>query len=352
MTKDILITFDYELFLGFRSGSVQNCLLEPTSKILRVLQDNNCKAIFFVDLTYLNQLKIVSSDYTQALIDYNLLIEQLKTIAKLGHFIHYHIHPHWLDAIYLPKENEWDLSNKDCFALSNLEEGEVSQIFEDSYNILQNDIGLNISKHNPVGFRAGGLYIQPFNTLQEVFKKYFIAYDFSVLQGAKSSDSQGRFSFDYSVCPKLPVYRFSNDVNKIDENGPFTEVLLKQVELKNGYKIANGLFYRLMKKHSQHIIIGDGKSSGNVINKPVNGRKKYFKALETISIEMINPVRASLYMKELKMNNFIHFISHPKLFSPYCIKQFDLFLKKAKRNFIIETDFKKIIEHQSRSNGE
>ena len=100
------------------------------------------------------------------------------------------------------------------------------------------------------------------------------------------------------------------------------------------------------------MIFGDGNSSGNIINKPSNRWKNYFSVSETVSIEMINPVRARLYMKELKRKNFIHFISHPKLFSPYCIKQFDLFLKKAKRKFIIETDFKKIIEHQSLINGQ
>jgi hypothetical protein len=348
MKKKLLITFDYELFLGRRSGSVKNCLIQPTYELLEVLNRHKIKAIFFVDLTYLSQLNSIKNSRKLAMSDFKEIETQLRKIQDTGHKIYWHIHPHWLDAIYLPKINQWDLSSKKRFAISNLTQNEISYVFQQSYEILK-EFKLN---EQAVGFRAGGLYVQPFSKLKPFFKKYNIHYDFSVLQGAKSSDGKGQFSFDYSDCPKLPVYRFSNDVNKIDENGPFTEVSMKQIELKNGYKIVNGLLYRLMKKHSHHIIIGDGKSSGNVINKPATRWKNYFRVFETVSIEMINPVRARLYMKELKKNNFIHFISHPKLFSPYCIKQFDLFLKKAKRNFIIETDFKKIIEHQSRSNGE
>ena len=347
MKKKLLITFDYELFLGRRSGSVKNCLILPTSKVLEVLNRHKIKAIFFVDLTYLSQLNSIKNSRKLAMSDFKEIETQLSVIQDTGHKIYWHIHPHWLDAIYLPKINQWDLSSKKRFTISNLTQNETNYIFQKSFEILK-EFNLN---EQAVGFRAGGLYVQPFFKLKPFFKKYNIHYDFSVLQGAKSSDSKGRFSFDYSDCPKIPVYHFSNDVNKIDENGPFTEVSMKQIELKNGYKIANGLFYRLMKKRSHHIIFGDGNSSGNIINKPENRRKNYFRAFETASIEMINPVRTRLYMKELKKNNFIHFISHPKLFNPYSIKQFDIFLKKVIKNFTIETDLNKIIENQSRSNG-
>ncbi len=36
--KNVLFTFDYELFLCERSGRVQECLLSPTDEILRVLR--------------------------------------------------------------------------------------------------------------------------------------------------------------------------------------------------------------------------------------------------------------------------------------------------------------------------
>ena len=52
MKKNILLTFDYELFLGSRSGTVDNCLIIPTSKILEVLKRHGAKAVFFIDTSY------------------------------------------------------------------------------------------------------------------------------------------------------------------------------------------------------------------------------------------------------------------------------------------------------------
>ena len=55
--KQILLTFDFELFLGSRSGTVDNCLIKPTQELMKVLVPNNLSAIFFVDTLYLHRLK-------------------------------------------------------------------------------------------------------------------------------------------------------------------------------------------------------------------------------------------------------------------------------------------------------
>ena len=47
LKKSILLTFDYELFLGPSSGTAQNCIITPTEKILEVLANTKSKAIFF-----------------------------------------------------------------------------------------------------------------------------------------------------------------------------------------------------------------------------------------------------------------------------------------------------------------
>ena len=56
-TKNLLITFDYELFLGRRSGRPLDCMLEPTKLLLDKLKLYGAKAVFFVDCTYLCRLK-------------------------------------------------------------------------------------------------------------------------------------------------------------------------------------------------------------------------------------------------------------------------------------------------------
>ena len=55
--KRAIITFDYEVFLGRETGTVENCVLKPTEEILKILRANNAKAVFFVDTTWLIFLK-------------------------------------------------------------------------------------------------------------------------------------------------------------------------------------------------------------------------------------------------------------------------------------------------------
>ena len=45
-SKQVLFTFDYELFLGHRSGSVENCMILPTKKLLEVLKKYRAKVLF------------------------------------------------------------------------------------------------------------------------------------------------------------------------------------------------------------------------------------------------------------------------------------------------------------------
>ena len=52
--KNLLITLDYELYLGELSGSVEKCILEPAEKLRVIFKENKLKKIiFFLDTTYL-----------------------------------------------------------------------------------------------------------------------------------------------------------------------------------------------------------------------------------------------------------------------------------------------------------
>ena len=55
--KTLLFTFDYELFLGKRSGNVLDSVITPTQEVLNILNEYSIRAIFFVDTTWLIKLK-------------------------------------------------------------------------------------------------------------------------------------------------------------------------------------------------------------------------------------------------------------------------------------------------------
>ena len=97
----MILTFDYEVFLGHQTGTIDNCVLKPTRQILEVLKQNNAKAIFFVDATWLLFLK------ENIPADLRLVEEQLLDIIKTGSTVELHLHPQWINAYIIGDKIEF-----------------------------------------------------------------------------------------------------------------------------------------------------------------------------------------------------------------------------------------------------
>ena len=333
--KQLLLTFDFELFLGDKSGTVENCMLKPTEEIIKVLSKYKLSSIFFVDTLYLFRLKQISEFHEKAKFDYNKIIQLLSKIAGSGGYVFHHLHPHWLDAKYLVDINQWDVSDKTKFALSNLSQGEIEMVFNQSNQIIQ-EIYTGIQKPKTFGYRAGGLYAQPFLNYKSQMDKYNISLDFSVLRNAKSDGNKSAYKFDYSQYPKERIYHFSEEVNEENNEGKFIEFTLDQCQIDGLYKILNGLYYRKNYKKDSWKRWGDGTSSGNIVKSTERSNK--LKSEESFSIELLNNVKSSLYTDYFKKEDFLHLISHPKLCSPMNVIALDKFLSKVNSKYTIESD--------------
>lgn len=341
MKKNILLTFDFELFLGSSSGSVDNCLIKPTLELMKVVEKYQLSPVFFVDTLYLHRLKEITTTNIPAAKDYEKIKQLLQRIISYGGYIFHHIHPHWLDAIYLPDINQWDVSNKQRFALSNLNYQEIEEVFSIS-NAVVSEIYSETKMPEFLGFRAGGLYAQPFKCYMKQMEKYNIRYDFSVLKNAKSTGMSGLYEFDYSVFPDEDIYTFSEDLLIKQEQGKFIEVSMDQLRLRGIYKILNGTYYRININKESWKRLGDGTPSTNQVKTAVKSSK--LSSTETFSIELLNNYKARLYERYFKHKQFMHLISHPKLFSQHNIEAFDYFISRMKLRFNIETDYFRILK--------
>lgn len=331
--KSLILTYDYELFLGKKSGSVSNCLIKPTDLLINVLSKHGHFAIFFVDTSYLWRLKEISHYYTTAQQDYETILVQLSNLAAKGHIIAHHIHPHWIDARYLPETNQWDLSNVNKLTFEKIDKSEREILFEFS-----NEIVLDIYKRANVSFqefafRAGGLYIEPFSEIQPYFEKFNIKYDFSVLPGDKRDDNVSKF--DFTNLPSNRTYQFSESITAETMEGEFVEFPISLIEIKNFNKIINGIYYRLFKNSKNLKPFGDGTSISNVINcNPAeSSHKSYFSMQIPASVEILNPTLLNLYKNHLKSYEYFQILSHPKLLTPISLKQLEKFLAYANKNF-------------------
>ena len=147
----------------------------------------------------------------------------------------------------------------------------------------------------------------------------------------------GAGNFNFSGIEKN-IYRFNSEVAIEDVNGAFTEYAMRFIEIPIVYRLLNSAFYRLFSKSKNHLRHGDGVSTSNKIYSSTNKR---FTSTETFSVEMLNDIKISLYLKEATQNNYLHLLSHPKLVSDYNLQTFGKLLGKLTAMENVEFDFKK-----------
>lgn len=313
MGKKILLTFDYELFLGAKSGSVDNCLIVPTDILLNVMERHQTKAVFFIDTTYIMRMSELADSNTNVKRDLEKIKQQLICIVKSGHKIYHHIHPHWVDAQYNDKENQWSLSNDEHYCVETLSAEQKSRIFDFSVSFLSEIMSSAGLEYDCRGFRAGGLHIEPFASVKNEFARCGISED---------------YSSEAPIENMTESYRFEDSTLVPATDGRFTEYPISKIRICGLRKILNGIFFRLTRNCSKYQRIGDGvPSAPKKVNVQVPQSK--FEFTLPISIELLTPVLLPYYKKLLKRYSYIHFLSHPKLQSRKTIELFERFLKSC-----------------------
>jgi hypothetical protein len=337
-TKNLLFTFDYELFLGSTSGTVQKCLIEPTNYLLNLFDTHKIKnAVFFVDTTYLLRLREETHEACKK--DYLQITQQLTDVLNRGHYVFPHIHPHWIDAKYNKELNQWHLDDYSKYRFHNIEPEVRETLFYQSMDVIEK-IMMNANlQHKIDGYRAGGWSIQPFSDFKPCFEKFGIAFEFSVMKDFKNL-SEAQY-FDFSNCPEKNSYKFSTNPCMEDVSGNYTEYTISTLSLTTTMYWLNKVWAKYLWKTGQRSL-GDG--SGLVIKaKEVTSTKKDMlgsDSKEMISIELLNTVKLPYYKNFLKRNSYMHFISHPKMLSLHNLKIFEAFLKHATAKYKLQTNFK------------
>jgi len=335
--KILLITFDYELFLGDKSGSVKDCLIKPTDHLIKLLNRYNRKGIFFVDATYLIQLRNIANKYDNAGKDFESIKSQIRELVTFGHSVFPHLHPHWLDAKYDEQTNEWSLKDFSKYRFSSINNDQRTSLFQDSINIL-NDIIKPVNPDYKIdSYRAGGWSIQPFSDFKPYFEKYKIINDFSVIPGKYNISTA--HVFDYRNAPTKNIYHFYDDVTKELKDGPFKEFTISSIALSKmmvwfNFKIS-GLLKRLQIKP-----YGNGSTVNSKVIEEADVQNLNGKRI-VASFEGLTFITLSKYIKAIKRNNYFQFISHPKLLTGHELWLLNILLFKVRKEEI-ETDFKKV----------
>lgn len=322
---NIFLTFDYELFFGKDSGSVEKCMIEPTNELLKIAKEYDIRLTFFVDVGYLIRLKEFVNESPDLLADYQNVIDQIQEIVRHKHDIQLHIHPHWEKSYYA--NGKWTIVTTDCYKLSDFPDNEIKRIVRTYKSFLDDLIG-----YKTTAFRAGGWCIQPFDRLKDVFEELGLKYDSSVFPGGKFISPE--YSFDFTNAPKKSHYRFNIDVCVEDKNGYFTEYPISSMKYSPFFYWKLYILGRL--KPEDHKMVGDGL----FLDQP--GRKKSVLTRFTwnhVSCDgyYSNKLFEALFHLSKKQKKDMVIIGHPKGMTRYSFKTLECFIKFAKNNHSFST---------------
>jgi hypothetical protein len=313
---NVFLTFDYELFFGSSTGTVQKCLIEPTNRLLEMARKHKASMTFFVDIGYIIALERQFNEFTILKMDYDLVIDQIQEMIVAGCDVQLHIHPHWEKSLF--DGEKWQIVTKNAYKLADFNSVERENIVRTYKAKLDAIIGRKTHT-----FRAGGWCIQPFDQLEKLFQELEIKHDSSVFP--RGHFEAGEYSFDFRNAPNKDQYYFQNDACIENEKGFFTEFPI------GSYRYSPLFYWRLYilgrLNPAAHKMIGDGI----FMSQP--GRKKQVLTNFTWNHASTDGFYATKMTKiteiALKNNqNNLVFIGHPKSCTIYSLELLDCYIAK------------------------
>ena len=269
--KNIILTIDYELYLGSKTGDVRSCMIEPTQQLSALLANNGSKMTVFWDILHYYKLLEHQTKFNELKEVALMIEEQILSLASEGHDIQLHLHPHWLDAVY--KNNKWNF-NYTRFKLQNLsEEDDVNNINTISgcitiaKKLLENVVKKVKPDYKVTTFRAGGYLIQPFSKLRKALLKHEILIDTSICSGLLKNN--GIFSYNFLDYPSFVSYKFSRDPKKVEDTGAFTEVPIKTVNVPIHLNLYFTLLRHIKYRYLRKEVKGSGSGTTTNIKQPL-----------------------------------------------------------------------------------
>jgi peptidoglycan/xylan/chitin deacetylase (PgdA/CDA1 family) len=315
---NIFLTFDYELFFGPQTGTVEKCMLEPADELMRIAC-KNAKLVFFVDVGFLIRAEYFSQYYPELTKNVNSVRFQIKRMIDQGHDVQLHIHPHWEKSVYA--DGKWQINAEGAYKLDDFSDDEIVDIVTRYKSYLDDLVG-----YKTIAFRAGGWCVQPFSRLKNVFQKLGIRFDSSVIPGMKYETAH--YFFDFTAVTIQEPFSFTDDVCKEETNGAFIEYPISSIVYPPTFYWKLYALGRLFPE--QHKMVGDGSFI------PQPGRKRSGLTEKTRHHVSCDGYYSSVlkraltsFEKEGRKNMVV--IGHPKGMTNFSFKKLEEFIQMAEK---------------------
>lgn len=315
---NIFVTFDYELYFGARTGTVERCMTGPTEMLTEMANRHGVKLCHFVDIGFLLRLEAEMKKHPSLSGDHALICRQLERLNSEGHDLQLHIHPHWEDSYY--DGDKW-ICDVRRYKLADFSSAEVSDIVHRYYQRL----AAFTDTTNINAYRAGGWCVQPFDILRTPLREKGIRIDSSVFANGHYQSEQ--YAYDFRGAPLAGRWKFEMDPMTPAEDGSFTEIPISSIH--NSPLFYWRLFLLGRINPHQHKPLGDGV--------PVAAPGQRFGLLtrwtyNTVSVDGYNASllhRALRQHQRLKKSDMV-IIGHPKALTRYGLGALERFIQRQK----------------------
>lgn len=312
-----MLTLDYELFFGRRTGTVEACMLEPTRHIADLVEKHGGRLTLFVDAGYLVKLNELTEHAGHRRSSASVC-EQLSDLARRGHDVQLHTHPHWVDSHWT--DDHWVLDTA-RYKLHAFDEPTRCEIVRTQAQTLAEITGVD-----PIAYRAGGWCMQPFTDIRAALTAAGIRIDSTVYARGVSANP-GR-EFDFSAAPDTDYWRFAHDPLKPDAAGEFVEVPITAVATSPWFYWRTAA-RRLLAGQADKPF-GDGEA--------MSGSATYYRKKLTqweYSVASVDGERAGLLGKALRTTRarggeVVNAMGHPKALTRRSLARLDVFLEQQR----------------------
>ena len=310
----IFLTFDYELYFGKDTGTVERCITGPTDLLTRVAEKHHIRLCHFVDIGFILKLEEESRRHPSLNADLDLIRRQLEQLNRNGHDLQLHIHPHWEDSCY--KGGRWEcVTNR--YRLHDFSREEISVIVTKYKEGLERFTGPG----KVFAYRAGGWCVQPFDSIGPALQQNGITLDSSVFPGGRYRSEL--YDYDFRNAPEQSCWKFSNDPLRPDPQGIFTELPIASI--RNSPLFYWRLFLLGRIDPHRHKPLGDGVP----VPAPRQRRKLLTRpTTNTVSVDGYNAhlLTKALRLYEKKNKDHLVVIGHPKALTRYGLDRLDRFI--------------------------
>jgi hypothetical protein len=209
MNSHLILTVDYEVF-GNGQGCLKHCVVEPTSRLLRVADQFDAPVTLFAEAA-----ELIAMEREMGRGAVRDVREQLGGAVLGGHDVQLHLHPQWQGAKQR-HDGGWDV-DFDRWRIGDLPEHETESLISAGKGWLDDVAFANTAGRSCMAFRAGNWCIQPSEVVIRSLRRQGFRVESTVVPGMRRS-SQGEWS-DFRSAPDLPFWRVDGDVCEASLSG-------------------------------------------------------------------------------------------------------------------------------------